>query len=168
MKLPAWLSRPATVALSAFCAAVLPACDGANLQALHPGQSTRAEVEARMGKPLAEFANDDGTTTWEYNRQPNGVECHMLTFDSQGVLVRIEQVLNEANFASIQAGMTQDQVRRRLGKPATVTTFERQGEVVWDWRVAGTLPTEEAHFHVHFDQASGLVKKTSRRVEGKG
>jgi len=168
MKLPAWIAHAPAAALSALAATVLPACDGMNLQELRPGVATTTDVAARLGKPQAEFRNADGSFTWEYNRQPNGVECHMLSFDAQGVLVKMEQVLTEANFARVQVGMSQDEIRRLLGKPGTVTPFPGKGEEVWDWRVAGTLPTEEAHFHVHFDSASGQVKTTSRRVETKG
>lgn len=164
MKLPAWLST----ATAAIAAAVLPACDGINLQELKPGVSTAAEVRSRMGNPQFEHRNDDGTVTWEYNRQPNGTECHMLTFDANQVLVKIEQVLTAAYQARVKEGMGKDEVRRLLGKPGQVQVFPNLAEEVWDWRVAGNLPTEETHFHVHFDTADGTVKKTSRRVEVKG
>jgi hypothetical protein len=161
MSLPNWLS--ATVA--AVFAAFLPACDRANLQEIRPGVTTGPEVRARMGPPAAEYRNDDGTVTWEYNRQPGGVECHMITLGPDQVVTKVEQVLTEANLARIREGMDKEQVRRLLGRPGSINTFERLNEEVWDWRVAGTIPTEEAHFHVHFDTGSGLVKKTSRRVE---
>ena len=164
MNLPNWLAAGVT----AIAAAVLPACDGVNLRELKPGVSTVAEARARMGEPSAEYRNPDGSFTWEYNRQPNGTECHMLTFGPDQVLQRIEQVLNEANFARVRPGMSKDEIRRLLGRPGSIAVFEGQREEVWDWRVAGTIPTEEAHFHVHFDVDSGLVKKTSRRVEQKG
>lgn len=164
MNLPGWLSA----SIAAVAAAVLPACDGINLRDLKLGVSTAAEVRARMGEPSAEYRNDDGSVTWEYDRQPNGIECHMLTFGPDQVLQKIEQALNEANFAKVRAGMSKDEIRRRLGRPGSTTVFERLHEEVWDWRVAGIILTEEAHFHVHFDTDSGLVKKTSRRVEQKG
>lgn len=164
MNLPAWLAATA----AAVGAAILPACDAINLREFKPGVSTAAEVRARMGEPGAEFRNADGTVTWEYNRQPNGTECHMLTFGPDQVLLKIEQVLNEANFAKIHAGLDKDEVRRRLGRPGSKAVYERLREEVWEWRIAGTLPTEETYFHVHFDADSGLVKKTSRRVEQKG
>lgn len=161
MSLPRWFA----VTVAAISAAVLPACDNDNLKSIRPGVSTSAEVQARMGPPSAEYRNGDGTVTWEYNRQPNGIECHMITFGPDRVVTKVEQVLTEANFAKVREGMDRDEVRRLLGRPGAVNTFERLNEEVWDWRVAGTIPTEEAHFHVHFDTGSGLVKKTSRRVE---
>lgn len=164
MKLSAWIST----AIAAFGLAALPACDAIKLQTLKPGVSTTLEVRARLGEPRAEYRNEDGSFTWEYNRQPNGIECHMLTFAPDGVLLGIEQVLNEANFARVHTGMSRDEVRRLLGQPASIMLFERQQEEVWDWRIAGTIPLEEAHFHVHFDPADGRVKRTSRRVEQRG
>jgi hypothetical protein len=147
---------------------MLPACDMVNLQELKPGVSTAAEVRARMGLPAAEHRNGDGSITYEYNRQPNGTDCFMITIGTDQVVRSIEQVLTEANMAKVVAGMDRDEVRRLLGKAGSIANYRNSNEEVWDWRVAGTIPTEEAHFHVHFDAGSGLVKRTSRRVEVKG
>lgn len=164
MTLPRWLGA----AVTACVAAVLPACDGINLQKLQPGVSTAAEVRALMGEPAAEYRNADGSLVWEYNRQPNGIECHMLSIGADGVLQKIEQVLNEATFARVRAGMTKDEILRLLGRPGSSMVFARMDEEVWDWRVGSSFPSEAAHFHVHFDTGSGLVTKTSRRVEPRG
>jgi outer membrane protein assembly factor BamE (lipoprotein component of BamABCDE complex) len=153
---------------SAVVAAVLPACDAVNLQELKPGVSTASEVRDRMGPPAIEHDNPDGSVTYEYSRQPNGTHCYMITIGKDEVVQRIEQVLTEANLARVQPGMTRNEVRRLLGAPGLVTQFPAMREEVWDWRVAGVIPTEEAHFHAHFDVDSGLVTKTSRRVEAKG
>lgn len=163
MKLPAWLAA-AIAALGTF----LPGCDAVNVPAIKPGISTAAEVRARMGVPSAEYRNADGSVVYEYNRQPNGIECFMITLGSNQVVSKIEQVLTEANFAKVTAGMDRDELRRLLGKPGSVATYSHTHEEVWDWRIAGTIPTEEAHFHVHFDTTTGLVKRTSRRVEIRG
>lgn len=161
MKLPGWITN----ATAAVAAALLPACDGLTLQELKPGVSTAAEVRSRMGNPAMEFRNDDGTVTWEYNRQPNGVECHMLTFDANQVLLKIEQVLTAENQAKVRPGMSKEEIRRLLGKPGKVEVFNNLQEEIWDWRVAGVMATEEAHFHVHFNLGDGLVKTTSRRIQ---
>jgi hypothetical protein len=145
MKKPAWLG----VAVTAIASA-LPGCDYVALKELKPGISTADEVRARMGQPTAEYANPDGSMTWEFNRQPNGSECYMATIGADRVLVRMEQV------------------QRLIGRPGSVVTYANANEEVWDWRIAGSIPTEEAHFHAHFDPASGLITRTSRRVEPKG
>jgi len=101
VRTPTWLAA-ATAAVSA---AVLPACDVVNLQELKAGVSTAAEVRVRMGLPIAEHANADGTVTYEYNRQPNGTECFMITIGTDQIVQRIEQVLTERNMAKVVAGM---------------------------------------------------------------
>ena len=164
MKTPHWLAT----ATSALAAAFLPACDAINLKEIKPGVSTAAEVRSRMGNPAEEYRNTDGSITWEFNRQPNGIDCYMITIGPDQIVQKVEQVLTEANMAKIVAGMDRDDVRRLLGKPGSIITYPNSNEEVWDWRVAGMIPTEEAHFHTHFDPETGLVKRTSRRVEPKG
>jgi hypothetical protein len=164
VKTPLWLN----VAATTLIASVLPGCDVVSLKELKPGVSTAAEVRSRMGNPAQEYPNVDGTATWEFNLQPNGIECYMVTIGADQVMQKIEQVLTEANLAKVVAGMDRAEVRRLLGAPGSKVTYQNSQEEVWDWRVAGTIPTEEAHFHVHFDPASGLVKRTSRRVEVRG
>ena len=163
MKKPAWLG----VAVTAIASA-LPGCDYVALKELKPGISTADEVRARMGQPTAEYANPDGSMTWEFNRQPKGSEGYMATIGADRVLVRMEQVLTEANLAKVMAGMDRADVQRLIGRPGSVVTYANANEEVWDWRIAGSIPTEEAHFHAHFDPASGLITRTSRRVEPKG
>jgi outer membrane protein assembly factor BamE (lipoprotein component of BamABCDE complex) len=164
MKTPHWLN----VAVTAITAAILPACDAFNLQDLKPGISTAAEVRSRMGEPTMEYRNPDGSVTWEYTRQPAGIDCYMITIGSDQILRSVDQVLTEANMARIVAGMDRDEVRRLLGAPGLKTTYQGSQEEVWDWRVGGAIPTEEAHFHAHFDPATGLLTRTSRRVEVRG
>jgi outer membrane protein assembly factor BamE (lipoprotein component of BamABCDE complex) len=153
---------------SLLAAALLPACDAVNLPQIEPGVTTAAEVLHRMGEPGYRHGNDDGTATWEYSRQPNGVHCYMISFDPQQVVSHLEQVLNDANYARVQPGMSRDAIRRLLGAPGSRTPFRNLGEEVWEWRIEGMPPIDETYFMVHFDSQSGLVKKTSRRVEAKG
>lgn len=163
MRFPYWLSAVFSVVL----AALLPACDAVNLPELKPGVSTASEVRARLGLPGAEYQNDDGSVTMEYSRQPEGVVCYMITVGKDQVMQKMEQVLTEANYARIKTGLSKDEVRRILGKPGSIQQFKLKGEEVWDWKVAGTIPTEEKHFHVHFGLNTGMVTGTSSRVEAK-
>ena len=66
MKLPGWITT-ATAAVAA-CRAPRPP---ASTSELKPGVSTAAEVRSRLGNPAYEHRNDDGSVTWEYNRQPS-------------------------------------------------------------------------------------------------
>jgi hypothetical protein len=49
--------------------------------------------------------------------------------------VALRQVLTPANFAKVQPGMTPDELRRLLGKPARSTPYplKRQTELEWRW-----------------------------------
>ena len=164
MKLPAWINT----ATAALAAAVLPACDGFNLQDIRPGITTQAEVRARMGEPSRVHWNDDGTAVWEYNRQPNGVHCHMIAFNRDNIVASVEQALNEQNYARVRDGMSKDDVARLLGGPGSKQVFANLGEEIWEWRIEGMPPMEETYFMVHFDIAEGVVKTTAKRVQPKG
>ncbi|THF60789.1 outer membrane protein assembly factor BamE [Pseudothauera nasutitermitis] len=154
--------------LSLWCALLtalgLPACDAYNLRALQPGVSTAAEVRERLGPPQVEWPNADGSVTWEYSRQPEGVECYMITLGTDGILRGVEQVLNEAGFARVQPGMSGDEVLRLLGRPATRQFFELKGEAMWSWLIErSTVVTDRTYFTVSFDRA-GQVTGTGRNV----
>lgn len=77
-------------------------------------------------------------------------------------------MLTEANYARVRPGMTRDQVRRLLGQPARVETFDNLREDVWEWRIEGTPHNEETYLNVFFDTGDGLVKKAGKRVAMKG
>ena len=143
------------------------ACDYIDLKELTPGVSTAMEVRERFGPPAMEWRNEDGSVTWEYSRQPQGSECYMMTIGPDNVLRAIEQVLNERNFARIQAGMTGDEVRRILGKPGKRERFELARETVWSWRVGVELSGDATFFSVHFND-DARVARTSRNVEYRG
>lgn len=154
--------------LLSIAASVLPGCDAVSLNEFKPGITTSAEVEQRMGSPAMQYPNADGSVTWEYNRQPQGVHTHMLTFGSDRILLRIEQVLSDENYAKITNGLDQAQVQRILGKPGKTNTFPLKGEEVWDWRVEGTPASDEWHFYVHFSVDSGLVVNTTKMMLQRG
>ena len=164
MKTPAWL----TTAIAAISAALLPACDMFNLQEIKPGITTAAEVRSRLGNPGFEFSNEDGSVTWEYSRQPNGTNCYMITIGTDQIVEKMEQVLNDANYAKVRDGMSRDEIRRLLGAPGSKVVFENLGEDIWEWRIEGMPPIEETYFMVHFDLQTGGVRKTSKRIAAKG
>lgn len=163
MKSSGWI----TAAVAAVASALLPACDIVNLPEIKPGVSTQAEVRARMGEPGFIHWNDDGTATWEYSRQPAGVDCYMISFDPAHVVTRLDQVLVPASYAKIRPGMSKDDVRRILGQPGSKAIFDNLGEDIWEWRIRGDMPTDETYFMVHFSLQDGGVKKTSQRVQPK-
>ena len=80
---------------------------------------------------------------------------------------KVEQVLNENNFARIQRGMTGDEVRRILGAPGTRERFDLAKETVWGWRVGKEAAGDPVFFLVHFND-DARVARTSRFVELRG
>lgn len=140
----------------------ITACDYINMRELKPGVSTAMEVRERFGPPHMEWRNDDGSTTWEYSRQPEGVDCYMITIGADDILREIDQVLNETNFARVEKGMTGDQVRRLLGKPASSQFFRLKNETVWEWKISqGEASAEPVYFTVAFN-TDGRVTGTGR------
>jgi hypothetical protein len=85
----------------------------------------------------------------------------MVDIDPSGTLRAVTQVLTAENFAAIRIGMTEDEVRSRLGKPGQVAVYPLKPETVWSWKWAEGAPAGDAFFNVHFDQ-SGHVYTTSR------
>lgn len=134
----------------------IPACDYFALRDLKPGVSTAQEVRQKMGPPGHEWHNEDGSVTWEYSRQPEGIECFMATIGPDQILRSLEQVLTPANFARIRPGMTPPEVLRQLGRPARKEFFERKQEHVWSWLTDHRMPGQKVYFTVSFN-ADGRV-----------
>lgn len=152
--------------LSGLVAALLSSCDADQLSRLKPGKTTAEEVRQIMGRPDLEWREPDGSRVWEYPRTPEGVVNYMLVIGPDNVLREVQQVLTEENFSKIVPGMTQDEVRRLLGRPAHQRSFALKKETVWDWKTKSEI-SMQWFFNVHFD-ATGLVSKTSTSFEPKG
>ncbi|MGV0952664.1 MAG: outer membrane protein assembly factor BamE domain-containing protein, partial [Azonexus sp.] len=96
--------------------------------------------------------------------QPAGVHCYMITLGPDQIVRKLDQVLTEASYAKAREGMTRDQIRRLLGRPASSVVFDNLREEVWEWHIEGTPHNEETYFNVYFDTTSGLLKKAGKRV----
>jgi len=92
----------------------------------------------------------------------------MISFDCRDIVSELEQVLTPENLARVAPGMTQQELRRRLGQPARREVFSNLGEEVWEWHIAGDIPTEETYFSAHFDLGDGTLRKAGQRIEPKG
>ena len=151
--------RFASLFLAASIAALLPACDVDRLNQFKPGVSTGEEVRKIMGQPNFEWKDADGTRIWEYPRTPEGIVNYMLVIGPDKVLREVRQVLTEENFAKVRPGMSSDEVRYLLGRPAHELYFSLKQEKVWDWKTkveAGMT----WYFNVHFNN-DGVVTRTS-------
>ncbi|HEX7682551.1 MAG TPA: hypothetical protein VF446_03280 [Trinickia sp.] len=145
--------------LKDFLNAIKP--DALLLKGLTPGVTTEADIRGQMGTPETERTFEDGSKRFEYPRGPQGTSTYMVDIDARGKLVAVTQVLTAANFAKVRVGMTEDEVRRLLGKPGEVAVYRLKPETVWSWKWNEGGPSGDAFFNVHFD-ASGVVYTTSR------
>lgn len=112
----------------------LAACDQLAMSELEEGVSTEADVRQKLGPPEAVWEGPEGAQIYEYNRQPAGYQNWQITIGADGKMSALRQVLNPRSFAQLQPGMPMEDVRRLLGKPMKVTTFDLKREVHYDWR----------------------------------
>lgn len=145
--------------LKAWWDAVKP--DALGLKGLTPGVSTIDDVRRQMGKPETGRVFDDFSRRLEYPRGPAGVKTWMIDIGPNGKVVAITQALTAENFAKVHVGMTEDEVRRLLGKPGQVAAYRLKQETVWSWKWQEGGVTQEAYFNVHFGP-DGRVVTTSR------
>lgn len=131
------------------------------LRDLKPGETTEAQVRDQMGKPEIVWENNDGSRRLEYPRAPGGLKTYMVDIDANGKLTRVTQALSAENFGQVQPGMSQDDVRRLLGKPTTVAEYRLKKETVWSWRWLEDGVNSPGMFNAHFG-ADGRVTVTSR------
>jgi hypothetical protein len=122
---------------------------------LAPGASAEA-IRARLGEPTGRYAMPGGGTRLEYARGPFGRETWMLDVDAGGALLKATQVLDEATFATIRAGMTRDEVLRIIGRPSDVGYVGWQRQTVWNYRYSSPFCQ---WFQVGLSEA-GIVEDT--------
>ena len=118
--------------LSLTCLSMLTACSSyappTNLAGI-----TKDQLFAKMGQPDLEQQTVVGTRL-EFPRGPMGHHTWFVYLGPAGHAIRSEQVLTEQNFNQIPPGMTQDEVRQRLGRPSDVQGLGRSRGVVWSYR----------------------------------
>lgn len=143
-------------------ALVMTGCASFDGRGLQPGVATQAEVEALMGAPDAVYEEAEGRVL-QYPRGPGGQATFMAHLDRQGVLTRIEQVLDPQFFGRVQRGVhTREDILRLFGRPYLETWFPRLKELAWDYRYRENQ--QDMLFIVQFDE-SGKVSRTLRLVE---
>jgi outer membrane protein assembly factor BamE (lipoprotein component of BamABCDE complex) len=126
--------RPARWALAFSAALLMTACDQQAIGELEEGVSTEEDVRERFGQPEAVWDGPDGAQVYEYNRQPAGYQNYQITIGPDGKMAALRQVLTERNFALILPGMPMEEVRKLLGKPMKITTYDLKKETHHDWR----------------------------------
>lgn len=139
---------------------LLAGCDEQRIRELEEGVSTEQDVRARFGEPEQVWQEADGSRTLEYNRQPAGRRNYMITIGTDGKMSALRQVLAPHHFAKVQPGMTQEQVRRLLGKPGKQVTYELKQETEWDWHWTDA-PAQEKLFTVVFGADGRVLRAAS-------
>ena len=116
--------------LLAGCLFWLSGCALQPLSGVSAGMS-REQVVASMGQPSAVLALGQGTRL-QYSGQPAGQFAVMVDLDATGRVISARQVLNEKDFARIEAGKwTRDDVLREFGPPAKVDRVASwQGDIL--------------------------------------
>ncbi|MEF7613661.1 outer membrane protein assembly factor BamE [Aquincola sp. MAHUQ-54] len=147
-------------AAAAAAVGVLVACDAKRIEKLEEGVATEADVRRQFGEPAAVFDESDGGRTFDYPRQPEGQVNYLITIGPDGKMSALRQVLTPRNFEKVQPGMTPDQVRRLLGRPAQQQTYALKRETVWDWRWLDGQQAKE--FSVTFDADMKVLRSDSR------
>lgn len=143
----------------ALLAVSLAACDARRIEKLEEGFSTESDVRAQFGEPTLEQRLGDGSLRLEYTRQPEGHVNYEIVIGPDGKMASLRQLLTPANFARLQAGATQAQVRQALGAPGKVQAFPLKSEEVWEWRF---LDGQESKlFWATFDKDGRLTTTTT-------
>lgn len=126
--------RAAAAALGLATLLALTACDPQRISELEEGVATEADVRAKFGQPENIWDAPGGGRVFEYNRQPAGQRNYMITIGTDGKMSALRQVLTPENFARVQPGMSMEDLRKLLGKPAKVTPYKLKNETEWEWR----------------------------------
>lgn len=120
--------------LAALVFAALAGCDPRRVAQLEEGVSTEVEVRKQFGDPVTVTVLADGSRVMDYPRQPEGWTNYVITIGRDGKMSSLRQLLNEDNFARVRPGLTAQEVRTLLGRPARMQHFDLNNEDVWDWR----------------------------------
>jgi hypothetical protein len=143
---------------------VLAACASYGGYGLKPGISTEGEVRSVMGTPALVFDLREGGRELIYPRGPMGNETYIAFVEGDGKLRSIRQVLNDGNFDSLELGLTEDDVLRRLGPPRDTMAYPLSHTHSWDWKYQDAWGYP-AIFSVTFDAQGRVVSKFKERIE---
>ena len=119
----------------ALCfAAILAGCASFDGRGLVPGQSTAAEVEARMGRAADKRPGAGGETVYYYPQLPWGYASYAARIGADGRLVALEQRLTAENIERVKVGATRgEEVLDLLGPPYEPMKQGRTGNDIWTY-----------------------------------
>lgn len=161
--------RPLLITLLA-AVAWLTGCDEQRAQKLEEGVSTEADVRKQFGEPVQIVERADGSKLLAYPRQPEGWTNVEIVIGADRKMASLRQLLTPANFARVQPGMSQDEVRKLLGRHArTLRYATKPGEEVWRWQFMSGQ--DKKVFDVSFDRegrvlSSGIADDERQTMPG--
>jgi SmpA/OmlA family protein len=139
-----------------FVVAMLAGCAGA--RSLVPGQSTEADVRARMGAPK-DTRMDGNDQIWEYPTGPEGFYNYAVRMGPDRRVKEVTQLVSEEQLDKIVVGKsTRDEVRQILGRPALETVYHVGPTWYWRHLKGGTQP---GYLVVTFDPDGTVSSKIS-------
>jgi hypothetical protein len=138
----------------------LLACDRQRIDRLEEGVSTEADVRASFGEPQDIWDGPGGERVFEYDRQPSGQRNYMISIGPDGRMTALRQVLQPRTFEQVRPGMTGQEVRRMLGRPAKQTPYALKNEIAWDWRYLQP-PNTSMVFTVWFDPTDHVLRTSA-------
>ena len=97
-----------------------------------PGMAA-SEVQARIGKPIAQGALPGGASYWDYSVQPMGYYNYRVTFGADERVREVRNLLTKENIARLEPGMTRAQVAEIVG-PSLHPDRYANGTTSWSYR----------------------------------
>lgn len=150
------MNRRYVLAMLAAMSLGLAACDSEKIVELTPGEATEADVRNKMGQPDDVWEDDNGMRVLEFTRQPEGTRNWQARIGPDGKLIHFKQVLTVANMDKVQAGMSELEVRRLIGKPGRVKPYQLQKQTAWEYRYADGA-SQPGSFTITFDENKKVI-----------
>jgi len=124
--------RLSTALILVSCIGVLGGC--ANPRLLVPGQSTEADVRARLGNsPDTHVDRGNGDRIWNYPTGPQGHETYQIRLGTDGKVKSVTQVLTEEQLDKVVVNKTtKDEVAVMFG-PRYEEVVYLPG-LTWTWK----------------------------------
>jgi hypothetical protein len=161
-----WPSPPAAARRRSLVGALVPGLVVALLLAACASGPTLVPVGASSdallqsaGPPTGRLERN-GQQRWEYATGPAGRFTWMVDLDAAGKVKAVSQVLTEANFATVHAGQTSDELRWQLGRPSEQKAIWR-GAMLWQYR----YDTRDCMWFVVTVETDGIVRDAGYLID---
>lgn len=160
------MRQPVKRLISLLMLTTLSACASYSGSGLKPGVARLDNVVQVMGTPAMRWQNADGSQQLAYPRGPQGTQTFMAHIAPDGVLQRIDPVLDHSHFKRIQPGDSEAQVLRSIGppQPGWTVLYKARNELAWEWRYCDAT-SQLARFNVLFDASTHAVRSTLSLTE---